>query len=376
MVEVTEKSTDLKWCVVVRSIGTTGISIISVLKKVLDVSEREIAERLFAAPGILVGDLEKPVAENVVHLLKTTGLDVELQPADVEFEPGFGNYEVSLCFKNFLHINEALQYILELTGINMEQAIRVVNSVPSLLLAKISENNVAVLRENFAKYNVELDVSNPAESIYDVFSQNLSFRTQQELYALATSLNIDCSRQEAGSAISLIGLEYKVAERLWREASEKRIHCTLLNRSYQRYDILLKSVEDPGSDEWKNVLIEQCRIPEKLIPDLTQKLPIVINGNVTLERAQEVIALLYSQGAEAVAELTASLSFNLEVEELAGPDEAEQILKKIGQLSNNKIREIINGKIKTVEGPFTYNQARWMIAELKKVKCKVKMIKR
>jgi ribosomal protein L7/L12 len=365
-----------QWHVAVNSIGHAGISMVAALRKALPLTDQEIAKRLLQAPSILAENLSRSVAEQMAALLDHAGLDVALVAADEDFSQGSGAFEVSLSIQDFSRVYDVLQSVMELTGIDVDQAIRLINSVPSVLLANISENNASVLRDRFAPLGVDVDVSKPSEAIYDVFLHGDSYRSQQEFTSLARSLKVDIAANADHSATTLVGLSYDSAQTLWKQATERRIQCRMLNRAYQRYDVRLDRSDAKDIGALSEVLTDGCGIPKNIIPKLVRLLPITVATNVTLAAAQQLIRDLDKTGARAVAELTASLSFNLEFNELTNAEQVQPVLESIGYVSGNKAREVLKGKRKTVEGPFSYPQARWMVSELKKLDCKVSMKKR
>lgn len=365
------------WRVSVDNIGDAGIALVSALKNGLKISQQEIARRLLHAPSILAENLSAEAAQQISDYLNEIGLNARpVGPTD-KYEAGVGGFEVAIVDMDFSRTSELLALLVELTGITADDAVKLLSKSPAVILANISKNNAQVLKARFANVGAQLAISDVEDSIYDVLLIGNNYATQRELLQLVKTLQLPNNKKhEHDDTIAIQGLNYSQAQKLWAAAQDRRINCKLLNRSYQRYDIRLENIEAAKTEDVARYLVRQCGIPEKVIGKVLQRLPIGIASGETLEDACALVEALHGIGGDAIADLTATLNFDLEIDSLSRPDKVEQLLTLIGGLSKTQFSKLLKGKGRRVEGPLNYHQARWLQHELSSFGCKVSLKKR
>lgn len=375
---IAEDKTCRSWSIVVDDIGSVGIVLISALNKALKLDQKEIARRILHAPSILTDKLNSNTAKQISSYLKEIGLNTRAITEDETIEQGFGEYELAIVEMDYNRAAEIIKIIVELTGISSEDAITLLTKSPCVVLGNVSLANVKVLKKRFSDAGARLAVSNSKEALFDVLLAPENFAAHRELLQLFKRLGLSQQsfEQKRDTAIALQGLNSAQANQLWALAQERKINCRLLDRAYQQYNVRLETIEVEQRNALEQILQKSCKIPSNIIAPLLQRLPINIANNKTIDQACEIVAELANIKATAVAELTATLSFDLCINNVNQPDKVKELLVLIGRVTQARMDAFFKGKSDKIKGPLNYSQAKWLQVELSKLGCKVTMLKR
>ena len=374
----TPSDTDNNWSVAVDSMGSAGIALVSALKNGLKIGQQEIARRLLHAPSVLADNLSPQSAQQIADYLSEIGLEARALGPDENFESGVGGYEVAIVDMDYSRAADVLKLLVELTGIPADNAVKLLSKSPAVVLANISQANANVLQQRFAGVGAQLAISELEQATYDVLLMSNNFASQRELLQLVKTLRLPNGNEQhaQNEAVAIQGLNYQQAQELWQAAQERRINCKLLDRAYQRYDIRLEKVDNEQREQVAQYLVKQCGIPEKVIGKVLQRLPMGIASGKELAEAYALVESLHGLGAVAVADLTATLNFDLDIDNLKRPDKVEELLVLIGGLAKTHLEKFFKGKTTRINGPVNYAQARWLQHEITKLGCKVSIQKR
>lgn len=373
-----ESDVDNNWSVAVDHIGSAGIALVSALKNGLKIGQQEIARRLLHAPSVLAENLSSQSARQIADYLSEVGLEARAVSPEETFEAGVGGYEVAIVDMDFTRASEVLKLLVELTGMPADNAVKLLSKSPAVVLANISKANAMVLQQRFADAGAQLAVSELEQATYDVLLVSNNFASQRELLQLVKTLRLPNEKQQhaQNDAVAIQGLDYQQAQELWQSAQERRINCKLLDRAYQRYDVRLEKISHEQREQVADYLVEHCGIPQKVVAKVLQRLPMGIASGKALPAAYQLVEGLHKLGATAVADLTATLNFDLDIDNLKRPDKVEELLVLIGGLAKTHLEKFFKGRTTRVNGPLNYAQARWLQHELSKLGCKVSMQKR
>jgi ribosomal protein L7/L12 len=364
------------WRVSIDNIGDAGIHTVSALVKAFNEDYSSVAKRMLQAPSLLLQNLGKTKAQQIAQLLEESGLKANASLMSEPFQHGDNEHEIALSLTTFNHMNQLISEIMMLTGIDLKHAIRVLCSMPSVLLGNISKNNAESLQQRFQKMGAELDFSRPRTARYDVFIQTDSYIVRKEIKRIVESLSIAISENNDGNSLAATDLDYTKAHELWNLTQEKKIQCRLINRDYQRFDVTLTDARAANTKTLTDILTDKCRIPKAATSMIINKLPLVISNNITLQNAQDLMVALKECGADSRADLISCLTFQLKFETYEPSEKSHSVLKKIGNVNANAISKLDRGRSKILEGPFSYNQAKWLMYELKALGSQVVLVKK
>lgn len=360
------------WRVVIRDIGSAGAAALHGLSSAVDLPRAEAVRRCLQAPSTLVDGLSAERARAVVGVLGEMGLNAAAEPAESGFEEGVGDREVALVINDFRRCRELLQAVIALTGQAPQQAIATLRQTPCVLLGQLSAASVAALRERFAACGASLDQSQSERARYDLLLQTESAAAAADFERFARTAGQLPLRSQAGGRHSLVAtdLQPDAARELWREAGERRLDCQIVNQDFQRFDIRLQAAPAAQHAALAELLERECAIPASKFPRLVGHLPLVVARQRSRAHCLALLAALQALGVAAEAEMTASLRFDLQIRSLGdAAQRCRQLLVDLGALpagcDDAGLRRRLPGGSGLLRGPFSYNQAHWLLAELK-----------
>lgn len=351
--------------IIVNSIGDAGARLIGVLKQVLPVSEARLAALLYQAPAELIGGLERPQAEQITTLLRSTGLDCQILGPDETFTPGEPCYEVALVIKPNSNMLAIAQLIMELLGVKLEKARSILCNSPTVLMGNISASTVGELRRRFAPLGVELDVSQPAQAAFDLFLGDCGPRDRERVKQLLRDLRLPLLNQGTNEPQPLlaVGLTKAQADKLWDQLRRTSLPVRLVNRDFERFDLRLdQATPTPAMIEF---LVTTTGMPERLAPKVLAKTPVVIHQNISFAQMTEYLEMIAALGGQASGHLLAFQLFAIAVETTGEATATLRLLQALGGLSQTEALAAVQEH--TLAGAMTNPQARWLQQELKRV---------
>ena len=363
--------------IVIDSIGSAGIQLIHNLKQVSKLDEQQLAKALFQAPALLLSGLEKKLAQEVNQLLRSTGAETRVCHQSDEWEAGDGDHEVALVVQNHGRIPQVLKEIIAICGVSPEVAIQMLYNTPTVLLGQISSNTVTELKKRFTPLEVQLDVSLPAKALYDVYLGGGTLAERSEIVQAMRGIGVSPAngRETLTTEDPLLAtdIDYPTSQKLWQILTDRKISFKILNRDYQRFDLKLEQgqFDQPLCDYLQN----EFKIPDKIIPKLKDRLPIVVLQNAKFDDMQHHIAALHELGAKATGHLLAFQRFDLKLTKIDDASKAAQKNNEMTGQSQKSLNSLIKSN-KVIPGPFSALQARWIGSELKKLKTESRLVLR
>lgn len=364
--------------IVVNGIGTASASLFSALKHAISLPEAEIARRILQAPSTLISKVNKDTAEKIRELLNNSGLDSQILLETEQLQEGTGDHEIALVISSFKDIHKILPQLIQITGLSTETAITLLNKNPTVFLGNISEVTAKTIQKRFLELGIETDISKPKSALYDMAINAENHTVQQHVESLLNEkgLPFKVSQQQTSKLYSINEIPYEEANDAWQKSIERKIPCELMNQDYQRYDIELDQINDQNKEDIKSYLIQSLGIPEKVVNRVISSVPVVVAKHKTLSDTRNILSSLTELNCLAKAELVSSLTFNIQIESLPENGQAQHIFSQLLGLREATINQIIQGRTQLIEGPFSYNQARWAQYEFQKIGGKVRLIKR
>ncbi len=352
--------------IVVNSIGTAGAGLVGVLKKVLPLADSKLAALLYQAPAEIIGGLPREQAEQINSLLRSTGLDSQVLDPDDAFTPGEGSYEIALALKDPRQMSLVVQIVMDVLGVNLDKARTILCTSPTVLVGNVSVNTVEALRRRFEPLAVELDVSRPAEALYDVFLGEYGARDRTRVEQLLADLRIPMLRSGdggQGQPLLAVGLSKTEANKLWDPLRRTGLPLRLVNRDFERFDVRLE--EAPKTPAVLEFLVGVIGMPERIAPKVLDKLPIVIEQNIPFAMMSSRLQSIANLGGRASGHLLAFQTFGLVIDKVGQLPAATQLLQALGGLSQEEALAALQPARKMV-GIMTHPQVRWLQHELKR----------
>jgi ribosomal protein L7/L12 len=359
--------------VLVNSIGSAGASIISALKLASSMPEQILAFRLFQAPSLLFKNLSLDIASEAVRVLKGAGVECEVRHKDEPFVAGDSDHEVALVIHEIDKMSALLESVMRLLGVSVGQAKQMICNTPAVLVGRISAATTEALKRRFAPLGVELDVSRSQEDVFDAFigETTPAIRAQAKQLAMTQQIQV-FSGNESGPVFAM-NMTREEAERLFAATNRAKYPISVVNRSFQRFDVRLERAMP--SPELTALLVETAKMPERIVPKVLARLPIITHSNVSSSRMQEIVQGITELGGVASGQLLSFQTFGLTIDKVGDAPVSSMILRGIGGLSKESAENALS-RTHRVDGPLTSTLARWLQHELKQAGTSSKVVAR
>src|SRR5262249_54219640 len=141
--------------------------------------------------------------------------------------------------------------LIRLLGVDAKTARQMLCVSPTILVGAVSSATVEALRRRFAPLGVDLAVSRPSESTFDVVIGDCApsvhprrVETMRSAGVPVLSQSVPMAPQAAAdsappSPIVAAGLDKAAAERIWDQLGRRNPALRILDRAFERFDIRL-----------------------------------------------------------------------------------------------------------------------------------------
>jgi len=360
------------WQIIIDSMGTAGASILKPLSLLSPLRGPKLADLVYQAPSILADNLPRKKADELVIILRKAGLDVRVADNNEKISVGKKEFETALAIKKPESMTAVAASVSDMLGIKMDQASKMICASPAALLGSISANTVVALKKTFEPLGALLDVSRMDEAIYDVFVGDCSEYDRTRIEQALGYCGIHAIKHGKKEIIAQ-GLNKEKAEVLWQKIGRTALPAKIVNRDFQRFDLILESASQ--NREMIDLLVASTGMSEKIAYKVIKKLPVILHQNISFLQAAKYMEDLSRLGAEASGHLLAFKTFSLDIVKSESPDSAVPFLQSIGGMGKIESSNILKS-CKRAEGPFTAAQGRWLQWELKCVGTKTRMVER
>jgi hypothetical protein len=359
---------------VLHSIGTSGAAVVGALRQVAEVPEQLVAARLFQAPSLLFSGLPRELAEQAAATLRTAGLECAAQPADAPLVPGDSDHEVALVMRDYAHMAALLDSVAQLLGVAPREARDILCTSPAVLLGRISLATVEALRRRFAPLGADLDVSRTSEARFDVFLGDCPPADRAYARAQAESLGLVPPEANSGDEPLLAaGLDYQQTERLWEPLRRRSLPVRALNRDFTRFDLRLEAAE--SSPELVALLVETAGMPERVVPRLLERLPVITHPNIRFSDLCAYLAAIRQLGGRASGQMIAFQRFSLAIEQVGDTHASRELIRAVAGASAEDAAAALDARA-LLAGPLTHPQAHWLQHELRRAGTTARLVLR
>ncbi|WP_160174470.1 hypothetical protein [Archangium violaceum] len=333
-------------------------SIVRALAPHFDLPPAEIAARLFRAPAVLATGLPAEVAEALAGALRESGLELDIEPEDAPLpEPG-PSYDVAFYLRDGGRFREVARELALVLGCSLADAASALCATPATVLGAVSQATVDALRARFSPLGVEVDASNPATARYDVFYRGEDAGGLATVRAVLGALGLEVGAPPLVAS----GLSQAQAAQVWRELAARSL-VRVVDQAFLRFDLSL--TEAPATPGFAELLVRETGMPEKLVPRVLSRLPVVLHAGLSARELPARVAPLEAAGARVSAQLIVFRSFRLKVEELRDAPAVTELLGSALGLPAAEVRTSLARLPHTFVPPLGDTRARWLVAELR-----------
>lgn len=365
---INQNDTAKEWGVVVHSVGSTDADIIGALHKALPVPQNQLAMKIYQAPSVLLGQLEKSMAEEINGLLNRIGLETSVHHKDDAMDLGKGDMEVCLTVTDYSAMAKVMAVIERFVGVGPEQSKAMLLQSPNVLMGQISATTVAALKQRFSGLGVDLQSATIAESRFLLLSQFLTAHDKHQLQQVLGQHEL--AHLLAEDAYIEHQLDKQTAERLWPHIKRFGSKVKLINQDFARFDVRLEA--NVVTADLVNALNALTEIPEHLIAKVIEKAPMVIKQNSDFEQVKALCNALNGCGAKFSVLPVCMQYFNIEIEQLGDKEQTRQILSWMTGCAEEPLQNLMrSGTEPSIL--LSAVQAHWLSHELKTAGTKIKL---
>ncbi len=358
---------------VVRSIGRASAGIIGALKQVIPLQERDLASLLYRAPAVLLTGVAPEAADNARKILESAGLDCAVEPVADPFQAGDADHDVALVAHDVARLPEIVREVALFLGLPVARAQKIVCAAPAVLVGGVSAATVEAIRQRFAPLGAEIDVSRPAEAVFDLFIEPGAPTVRRAIEALIAKAIEPAPSCPVAGPIVVSELNRGVATDLWERLQRTSAAIRTVNRDFARYDIRLDSASD--SDELRRIIVDRAGVPAAVVPRVLAGLPIVIAQNVRYSEMEALLTTLLSAGATATALPVFFQTFDLEVTKVGDRRLSEELLSGLGGLPPARATAVLTPRGR-IDGKLTKLTALWLHEHLRRVGTETQLVTR
>jgi len=346
--------------IIVKSIGRANAAVIRAVKQIVPGLDKDIASLLYQAPSELVKDVESNLAQKLASHLKEAGLDVSVDDGTEKIVPGDSDHEVALCIKDIKLMPLVIKEVAEFLGCDIIAARKIACSVPSVLIGNISKATAQALKNRFQDINVDVNISHATSAKYDIITWSDSPRLQNSICEI---MGIEYAQNKSNEFVIALNKNHNEVNGMYEKLARVGAKIQVCNRDFQRYDIRLDKATD--CESMRSYLENEAGIPQKVISQIFQRLPIIIHSDITHDAMEQALQKLNSIGAKTTGEPLAFQYYTLNVERVANRPEAVNVLTTIGDISETEAVTAL-ANVAQIPKRYTKTAALWLRHELKK----------
>lgn len=344
--------------ITVQALHRGTASIVSALAPHFDLPPAEIAARLFRAPAVLASGLPADVAEALAGVLRESGLELAVEPDDAPLPQPGPRYDVAFYLRDGGNFRGVARELSRVLGCTLGEAAALLCATPPTVLGAVSAATVDALRERFTPLSVEVEASNPATALYDIFLASEDAGGLATVRAVLSALGL-----EPGTPpLMASGLTQAKAQQAWRELGSRGL-VRVVDQAFQRFELsLLAAPSTPGFAE---LLTRETGMPATLVPKVLSRLPVVLYSGLGRSELEARSAPLRDAGAQLRAPLISFRSLLLKLEHAPDPAAVGELLASVLGVPAGEVRTALSRLPHTFSTPLGDTRARWLLAELR-----------
>lgn len=315
-----EVSVETQYNVIIDSIGTANPSVSSILADALGTPVEIVIKALYNAPSILFKEIEEDLANQTVELLGKLGVKSHSQESDLPLPPPEDPVDIGVYVHDISKLNKIVSDLSEFMGGKKSETLNLLMNDPAIVLGGVSRATGLALIE---RLDAEVIISEPKSDLYTLTfkSDNKLIQSQLESYLKYAEIPYDFSQ-----LCEIRDLSYETANEIW-----SKFHSTgmvkMKNQSFQRYEIILEAV-DTSNPNYRTKLINEVGMPNEVIDEVIQNLPIQIEASVNHTFLQDKLADYATAGLNCSSLRIKENGYRLIIEENENLEESKHILSQ------------------------------------------------
>lgn len=315
-----EVSVETQYNVIIDSIGSANPSVSSILSDVLGTPTEIVAKSLYNAPYPLFKNIEEDLAQQTVALLTKLGILSHYEDNDTPLPVEEDPVDIGVYVNDISKLHQITGELSDFLGCSKSETLNLLMNDPAIILGGVSRATGEALMN---RIDTEVIISQPKLDLYTLLfkSENKMIQSQLEAYLKYVQIPYDFSEK-----LEIRDLDYETANNIW-----SKFHSTgmvkMINQSFQRYEIILDSV-DTNNPEYQNKLIAETGMPVEVVNEVIQNLPIQLEASVNHKNLQNKLNAYSNAGLNCTSIMVKQNGYKLIIEENKNLDATKHILSQ------------------------------------------------
>lgn len=347
--------------VIIASIGTANPSVGKILSEVLGIQQEYVVKLLYCTPAVLFQNVEEELALKTEALLTQLGLEVQVTNEGDPLPPAPELLEIALYIQNPRNLSIVNKQLSEFLGCDEKESLNLLLNEPSIVLGGVS---IATAQALSKRIDAEVIVSNPKTDLYTLKINTTDSKLKNDIDQLLHTLGLRLSPHP----VEVEGLNYAMSQEIWKRFQQTGA-IQIINQSFQRFEIVLDAF-DSNNPQHTNVLTQVVGMPEEILSEIANNLPVVLDESVNRKDLSEKLALYATAGLTCSYTNVPLGKYHITIDQIPDLDKTTAIVK---QFFSEGINLKQNTKW-TSPKPLQHILTRYMTEQLEEVGCVVEKL--
>jgi len=341
---------------VLESVGTADAAALRAIRQLVPGAIQDAARLVYQAPSELRSGLRPDAAAEMQGLLERLGFRVSVRDSDAAFHAGVGQFEIALVVRDMNVIGAFIAEAASFLGTDLPTARRLVCRSPAVLVSRVSEATVAVVRDRFGRLGVEVDVSRSSLARYCAVIAADNPAVRRAVLSVVQDIASDAVVIETTAALIVENFSFDAAEACWERLRRTGARVSICNRDFERYDVSLD--EAPNTPAVRELLVG-AGVPARLIDRVLRNVPVIVQRHVSHAEMQTLLDRAAGAGALASALPHSFQRFAIILRSIKDAANAARLLVTLGDMSEGAAASAV-ATVNTPIGNFPRTTALWL----------------
>lgn len=347
--------------VIIASIGTANPSVGKILSEVLGIQQEYVVKLLYCTPSVLFQNVEEELALKTEALLTQLGLEVQVTNEGEPLPLTPELLEIALYIQNPRNLPVINKQLSDFLGCDEKESLNLLLNEPSIVLGGVS---IATAQALSKRIDAEVIVSNPKTDLYTLKINTTDTKLKNEIDQLLHTLGL----RLAPHPKEVEGINYAISQEIWKRFQQTGT-IQIINQSFQRFEIVLDAFDSNNSNHI-NVLTQIVGMPEEILSEIANNLPVVLDESVNKKDLPEKLALYTTAGLTCSFNNIPLGKYNITINQIPDLDKTKDVVKQFFSEGLN----IKQNTKWTSPKPLQHILTRYMTEQLEELGCVVEKL--
>lgn len=307
--------------VVIDSIGKATPVASKVLSEALQLPSELVFQALYQTPSVMLDGTEKETAEETAKLLRQLGLEVTVQNQNEPAPEKAEKVDVAVYIPDASMLPAVCKALSDFLGCPSQDALGLLLEEPAVVLGDVSPNTAQALSERLP---AEVMISDPKKASYTLMVKEADrlLLNQLQKYISQRGVKGDVNTQK-----TIPHLDYASSQEIWRRFQSTGA-VKIINESFERYELLLTAA-DREHPEMRSKLMEYTGMPEDIVDEVLEQLPIQLEASLNTADLQEYLSKYSAAGMSCEVKRVSHKPYRLIIQRMGDMNKAKKILARM-----------------------------------------------